>query len=145
MIDWAASRIRWSTASGSSSDTSALPTSSRRRTLSSSAGPFIPLDVDQWVAFRIRHQENRALMDGTPAVLRRSDFDALLQALLRRDYTIIGPTIRDRAIVYDEIEQTADLPVGWTDEQDAGRYRLARRDDEALFGYAVGPQSWKQF
>jgi sulfhydrogenase subunit beta (sulfur reductase) len=84
-------------------------------------------------------------MDGTPAVLRRSDFDALLQALRRRDYTIVGPTIRDGAIVYDEIEQTTDLPIGWTDEQEAGRYRLARRPDEALFGYAVGPQSWKQY
>ena len=84
-------------------------------------------------------------MGDTPAVLRRSDFDALLQALRRRDYTIVGPTIRDGAIVYDEIEQTTDLPIGWTDEQEAGRYRLARRTDDALFGYAVGPQSWKQY
>ena len=29
--------------------------------------------------------------------------------------------------------------------QEAGSYRLARRDDEARFGYAVGPHSWKQF
>ena len=27
----------------------------------------------------------------------------------------------------------------------AARYRLERRDDEALFGYAVGPHSWKKF
>jgi len=78
-------------------------------------------------------------------VIERTDFDALLGALSRRGYTIVGPTVRDRAIVYDEIICAADLPVGWTDEQDAGRYRLARRDDEALFGYAVGPQSWKQY
>ena len=39
----------------------------------------------------------------------------------------------------------ADLPAGWTDRQDAGRYRLADRADDALFGYAVGPQSWKRF
>ena len=38
-----------------------------------------------------------------------------------------------------------DLPVGWTDRQDAGRYRLERRADAALFGYAVGPHSWKRF
>jgi ferredoxin len=37
------------------------------------------------------------------------------------------------------------LPIGWTDEQDGGKYRLRRRDDEALFGYAVGPHSWKQY
>ena len=40
---------------------------------------------------------------------------------------------------------SADLPVGWTDEQDGGHYRLRRRDDEALFGYDVGPHSWKRY
>jgi sulfhydrogenase subunit beta (sulfur reductase) len=78
-------------------------------------------------------------------VIERSDFDALFGALTRHGYTIVGPTIRDRAIVYDEIRGPADLPVGWTDEQDGGHYRLRRRDDEALFGYAVGPHSWKQY
>ena len=29
--------------------------------------------------------------------------------------------------------------------QEAATYRLERRDDEARFGYAVGPHSWKQF
>ena len=78
-------------------------------------------------------------------VIERGGFDALLGALASRGYTIVGPTVRDRAIVYDEISCAADLPIGWTDEQDGGRYRLRRRDDEALFGYAVGPESWKQY
>ena len=81
----------------------------------------------------------------TVHVIERRDFDALMSALAGRGYTIVGPTIRDRAIVYDSITSAVDLPIGWTDEQDAGRYRLRRRDDEALFGYAVGPQSWKQY
>jgi sulfhydrogenase subunit beta (sulfur reductase) len=78
-------------------------------------------------------------------VIERGDFDALLGALARRGYTIVGPTVRDQAIVYDRIAAATDLPIGWTDEQEAGRYRLRRRDDEALFGYAVGPHSWKQY
>jgi sulfhydrogenase subunit beta (sulfur reductase) len=78
-------------------------------------------------------------------VIERSDFDELFGALTRRSYTIVGPTVRDGAIVYDEIRAAADLPVGWTDEQNGGHYRLRRRDDEALFGYAVGPHSWKQY
>jgi sulfhydrogenase subunit beta (sulfur reductase) len=78
-------------------------------------------------------------------VIERSDFDALLGAIARRGYTTVGPTVRDGAIVYGEISCAAELPVGWTDEQEAGRYRLRRRDDEALFGYAVGPHSWKQY
>ena len=47
--------------------------------------------------------------------------------------------------VYDRLEKLADLPVGWTDEQEAGSYRLKRREDGALFGYVVGPQSWKKY
>ena len=70
---------------------------------------------------------------------------ALFQALKRRGYRVVGPTVRDKAIVYDDIASPADLPRGWTDEQDGGRYRLARRDDDAFFGYAVGPHSWKKY
>jgi sulfhydrogenase subunit beta (sulfur reductase) len=79
------------------------------------------------------------------AVIERADLDALLAALAARGYAVVGPTVRDGAIVYDEIASTAELPSGWTDEQDGGHYRLRPRDDEALFGYAVGPHSWKRW
>lgn len=79
------------------------------------------------------------------AVMAASDLGALLDILCRQGYRVIGPTVRDRAIVYDDIAAPADLPQGWTDAQDAGRYRLERRGDEALFGFTVGPQSWKRF
>jgi sulfhydrogenase subunit beta (sulfur reductase) len=78
-------------------------------------------------------------------VIQREHFDELLTAIARRGYTIVGPTVREQAIVYDEISSAGDLPIGWTDEQDGGYYRLRRRNDEALFGYAVGPHSWKQY
>jgi formate hydrogenlyase subunit 6/NADH:ubiquinone oxidoreductase subunit I len=77
--------------------------------------------------------------------IQRADFDGLMHALEKRGYEIVGPTIREGAIVYDKISSAAELPVGWTDEQEAGSYRLKRRADQALFGYAVGPQSWKKF
>ena len=66
-------------------------------------------------------------------------------ALRRRGYRVVGPSVRDGAVVYEELETAADLPIGWGDSQEAGTYRLVRRDDEARFGYAVGPHSWKQF
>ncbi|MBO0751460.1 MAG: sulfite reductase subunit A, partial [Bradyrhizobiaceae bacterium] len=69
----------------------------------------------------------------------------LFDALHRRGYRLVGPTLRDGAILYDDIAGIADLPRGWTDEQDGGRYRVHRRGDDALFGYAVGPHSWKRF
>jgi len=68
-----------------------------------------------------------------------------LGALRNRGYRVLGPTVRDGAIVYDDIENATELPIGWTDRQDGGTYRLERREDEARFGYAVGPHSWKRF
>jgi ferredoxin len=79
------------------------------------------------------------------AVLDRDGLGALIDALRDRGYTVIGPTMRDGAIGLDELASVDDLPAGWTDEQDGGSYRLRRRDDGALFGYAVGPHSWKRF
>jgi ferredoxin len=69
----------------------------------------------------------------------------LITALQTKGYTVIGPTIRDGAIVYDAISEVADLPVGMTDRQEAGSYRLVHRADDALFGYTVGPTSWKRY
>jgi ferredoxin len=80
-----------------------------------------------------------------PSVITLHGLSALFEALHRRDYRLVGPTVQDGAIVYGEIQSPADLPVGWTDEQDGGTYRLKPRADRALFGYAVGPHSWKKF
>jgi sulfhydrogenase subunit beta (sulfur reductase) len=75
----------------------------------------------------------------------RAGLDQLFGALERRGYTLVGPTVRDRAIVLEELGSTAELPAGWTDVQEGGSYRLARRDDDALFGHNAGPNSWKSF
>jgi hypothetical protein len=68
----------------------------------------------------------------------------LFQALRDRGFRVVGPTVRGGAIVYEELDSAAELRVGWSDEQEGGTYRLHRRDDDALFGYNVGPQSWKR-
>jgi len=81
----------------------------------------------------------------TQIVLRPSQLNTLIRLLADKRYEVIAPTLRDGAIVYDRIESADDLPVGWTDEQEPGRYRLKRREDQARFGYAVGPQSWKKY
>jgi ferredoxin len=89
--------------------------------------------------------EIEASAAGPGLTLDAKDLDLLFTALRRRGYTLLGPTLRDGAILYDEISTTRDLPIGWTDHQEPGRYRLERRGDGALFGYAVGPHSWKKF
>jgi len=78
-------------------------------------------------------------------IFDRSELDHLVEILQRRGYKIIGPTVRDSAIIYEELTSTADLPMGWTDEQTNGTYRLKSRADNAVFGWSVGPHSWKKF
>jgi ferredoxin len=68
----------------------------------------------------------------------------LLHGLRADGYTLVGPTVRDGAIVQAEIATIDDLPAGFTEVQEAGTYRLVRRDDDALFGFSVGPHSYKQ-
>jgi formate hydrogenlyase subunit 6/NADH:ubiquinone oxidoreductase subunit I len=85
-------------------------------------------------------------MDNYPlAVITLEGLSGLIVGLRNDGFRVIGPRLRDQAIVYDDIESVADLPVGWTDEQDAGHYRVRRRNDAALFGYNVGPHAWKRF
>ena len=79
------------------------------------------------------------------AVIDPAALEELVRALRERGFRVLGPTVREGAIVYDELDSAGQLPIGWTDEQAPGRYRLERRDDEARFGFAVGPHSWKQF
>ncbi|HXX01450.1 MAG TPA: 4Fe-4S dicluster domain-containing protein [Candidatus Acidoferrales bacterium] len=88
---------------------------------------------------------SEAVSQKAHAILASGDLAKLIEALVRKGYEVVGPTVRDGAIVYDQVESVGDLPAGWTDEQAPGHYRLKRRDDDALFGYVVGPQSWKKY
>ncbi len=69
--------------------------------------------------------------------------DRLVTALAARGYDVIGPRVRDGAILYEGISSADELPRGLTDEQEGGAYRLRERDDDALFSFNVGPNSWK--
>lgn len=80
-----------------------------------------------------------------PVVIDPDGLQALFDGLKALGYDLIGPTVRDGAIVYDDVAYVGDLPAGWTDEQAPGAYSLQRRSDDALFGYAVGPHAWKRY
>jgi coenzyme F420-reducing hydrogenase alpha subunit len=82
---------------------------------------------------------------GAKVLIPSGELQTLIDVLIAHGYDVLGPILRDGAIVYDEVRHIDDLPRGWTDRQDAGTYRIEKRQDEALFGYAVGPQSWKRF
>ena len=93
----------------------------------------------------LRVMTAQPLQVGDNVVIEREHLEHLLQSLFSRGYEVIGPTRREGAIVYDHLKSTEDLPAGWSDEQAGGKYRLKPRKDSALFGYVVGPHSWKKF
>jgi ferredoxin len=86
----------------------------------------------------LRDQSDHYLLD--PPLLGE-----LITALRGLGYSVIGPVVREGAIVYDEIESASQLPVGLRDRQGPGYYRLEERGDKAFFGFVVGPHSWKRF
>ena len=89
--------------------------------------------------------DDKALQIGETRVVAPGDFQVLLDELSRRGYTTLGPTVSEGVIAYAPLKKTEQLPIGWSDYQDAGCYRLVERKDRALFGYVVGPHSWKKF
>ncbi len=91
----------------------------------------------------VAHEE--ALLTGANGtVIDLEGLHVLVSVLRGRGFRVVGPTRREGAIVYEEIASADELPIGWTEVQEAGTYRLERRDDEARFGYPVGPHSWKR-
>jgi NAD(P)H-flavin reductase/formate hydrogenlyase subunit 6/NADH:ubiquinone oxidoreductase subunit I len=81
--------------------------------------------------------------------LPRQGLDRLIALLQEDGRRVIGPTVRDSAIVYGEIASGADLPNGIHDEQAPGRYRISTSagDDPTAkaFDYASSPSSWKSW
>lgn len=79
-----------------------------------------------------------------PRVLATSDLQRLFDELHRQGYVTIAPTISEQTILFRQVASIEELPIGWTDQQEGGKYRLVRREDNAYFGYVVGPESWKR-
>ena len=53
-----------------------------------------------------------AIEVGQKVVIDKARLQQLVDALKKRDYPVIGPTLREQAIVYDELSSLPDLPLG---------------------------------
>ena len=80
---------------------------------------------------------------GDAAVIDSEGLGALITTLAGLGYETKGPVVRDGAIMPGPVQSVADLPVGTHDVQAPGQYRLEHGEDENVFGWAVGPGSWK--
>jgi NAD(P)H-flavin reductase/formate hydrogenlyase subunit 6/NADH:ubiquinone oxidoreductase subunit I len=77
--------------------------------------------------------------------LPRAEMDRLFGALAADGRRIIGPTIADGAVVYDELRGPQDLPMGRTAQTAPGRYRLSETGALRAFDYGVALTAWKRF
>ncbi|MDF5755225.1 4Fe-4S dicluster domain-containing protein [Spongiactinospora sp. TRM90649] len=71
--------------------------------------------------------------------------DPLIAGLMERGYTVAGPVVRDGVIRFAPISSAEDLPHGWADAQEPGRYRAHGAGNDLMFGYAASPDSAKSY
>lgn len=67
----------------------------------------------------------------------------LIDALKQAGYAVIGPQVRDGAIVYDTLECAEQLPWGVREQQAPGNYHLEKISEQEAFAWANGPQALK--
>jgi NAD(P)H-flavin reductase/NAD-dependent dihydropyrimidine dehydrogenase PreA subunit len=77
--------------------------------------------------------------------LPRAEIDRLFGALAADGRRVVGPTIADGAVVYDELDGSEDLPYGWTARTSPGSYRLNEPEGARAFDYGVALTAWKRF
>ena len=79
-----------------------------------------------------------------PHLLAKSSFQVLIDTLKKHQYKVLGPVVQEGAIKWDEIHRTADLPIGWRDHQEPGKYHLEKTDSRNIFNIVHGPESLKR-
>jgi NAD(P)H-flavin reductase len=77
--------------------------------------------------------------------LPRAGLDDLFEALAADGRRVVGPTVAEEAVVYDELDSAAQLPYGVTAETAPGRYRTETSESPRAFDYGVGVTAWKRF
>ncbi len=75
--------------------------------------------------------------------LARESFQTLIDVLGSQGYRCLAPQARDGAIVFDDLDNVSQLPVGVHDQQTPGAYLLTRSESQRYFAWANGPQALK--
>ncbi len=77
--------------------------------------------------------------------LPSADLDRLFAALRSDGRQVVGPTVVDGAVVYDELDGAAALPWGKVAAAEPGRYRIVDGEPSRAFDYGLGVTAWKRF
>lgn len=79
----------------------------------------------------------------TKYFLARQQFSVLYLALEQAGYQVIGPMVKDGAIVFSELTSFDQLPSGWHEQASPGSYQLNKTDSPRNFAWNTGPQGIK--
>jgi ferredoxin len=82
---------------------------------------------------------------GSYVRIDKPQLQTIVEQLRERGYRTVGPRLSEAAVVYDDITGVDQLPIGFLDEQDGGKYRVQPSDGAGYFDYVVGPHSLKNY
>ncbi|MGQ9782310.1 MAG: 4Fe-4S dicluster domain-containing protein [Nitrososphaeria archaeon] len=68
----------------------------------------------------------------------------ILGNLKLKGYKVVGPKLKNNAIIFSEVDSIKDLPIGYVDTQGPGKYEV-KKSGESFFSYVNGPFSLKNF
>ncbi|MCU4653947.1 4Fe-4S dicluster domain-containing protein [Roseibacterium sp. SDUM158016] len=81
---------------------------------------------------------------GEAFVMDGGGIERLAAHLLAEGRSVVAPVARDGAVVYDAIEDPAEIARGVRIDSRPGHYRM-ERDGTAWFDHVIGPTPWKRF
>jgi ferredoxin len=74
---------------------------------------------------------------------------SLIDLLRSEGFCVVGPTIDQQAILYDEITSVLQLPRGFSDSQSPALYQISKTPSgpasQKYFHFNLGPHSWKKY
>ena len=88
--------------------------------------------------------DRRRVEVGDTIAIQKPALEELLQTIAAA-YVLVGPKVKNGAILYDRLEGADQLPRGYRTEQAPGRFRLVRSGSSRFFDFIPGAASWKQF
>ncbi len=84
-------------------------------------------------------------MDNEIHFLARARLQSLIDAVMSSGYRFIGPQVKDGAIIFDQMNDVSQLPVGVSDKQLPGDYKIQSNNNGRHFSWANGPQAIKPY
>ncbi len=82
---------------------------------------------------------------GAISAISKPHLDTIFATLSGLDYQLEGPQVQDYTVVLGPIENRADLPRGYSSQEEPGKYTLSSNSQENYFNVTSGPHTWKKY